>query len=88
MTILRCELLARLIIAENEQNYSRTEVINLFHFIDWVMSLPEELEQEFWQAVQELEEEKSMPYITENLGLKPRPYFDRLSNHLGRLSLI
>ena len=47
-----------------EQNYSRTEVINLFHFIDWVMSLPEELEQEFWQSVQQLEEERSMPYIT------------------------
>ncbi|NJL90082.1 MAG: hypothetical protein HC916_10030 [Coleofasciculaceae cyanobacterium SM2_1_6] len=41
-----------------EQNYSRTEVINLFHFIDWVMSLPEELEQEFWQSVQQLEEER------------------------------
>ncbi len=47
-----------------EQNYSRIEVINLFHFIDWVMSLPQELEQEFWQSVQELEEERSMPYIT------------------------
>ncbi|NJL89453.1 MAG: cytosolic protein [Coleofasciculaceae cyanobacterium SM2_1_6] len=47
-----------------EQNYSRTEVINLFHFIDWVMSLPEELEQEFWQSVQQLEEDRSMPYIT------------------------
>ena len=47
-----------------EQNYSRTEVINLFHFIDWVMSLPEDLEQEFWQSVQQLEEERSMPYIT------------------------
>ncbi|NJL91521.1 MAG: cytosolic protein [Coleofasciculaceae cyanobacterium SM2_1_6] len=55
-----------------EQNYSRTEVINLFHFIDWVMSLSEELEQEFWQSVQQLEEERSMPYITsvERIGLQ------------------
>lgn len=47
-----------------EQSYSRTDVINLFRFIDWVMSLPIELEQEFWQAVQQLEEERRMPYIT------------------------
>ncbi len=47
-----------------EQNYSRIDVINLFQFIDWVMSLPRELEQEFWQEVQQLEEERSMPYIT------------------------
>jgi predicted transposase YdaD len=47
-----------------EQNYSRLEVINLFQFIDWVMTLPEELEQEFWQEIRQLEEERSMPYIT------------------------
>ncbi|OCQ90737.1 cytosolic protein [Oscillatoriales cyanobacterium USR001] len=47
-----------------EQNYSRVDVINLFQFIDWVMSLPEELERSFWQEVQQLEEERSMPYIT------------------------
>lgn len=47
-----------------EQNYTRSEVINLFQFIDWVMSLPQELEEEFWQAVKQLEEERSMPYIT------------------------
>jgi len=57
-----------------EQNYSRTEVINLFHFIDWVMSLPEELEQEFWQAVQELEKERSMPYVTSVQRNRTRSY--------------
>ena len=44
--------------------YSREDVINLFHFIDWVMSLPAELEQEFWQEIQLMEEERRMPYIT------------------------
>jgi len=29
-----------------------------------VMTLPKELEQEFWQEVQQLDEERSMPYIT------------------------
>lgn len=42
----------------------REDVINLFGFIDWVMSLPEELEQEFQQQLQQLEEERRMPYIT------------------------
>lgn len=47
-----------------EQGYLREDVINLFGFIDWVISLPEELEQEFWREVIQLEEEQQMPYIT------------------------
>lgn len=47
-----------------ERRFSREDVINLFQFIDWVMSLPEELEQEFWIEVIHLEEEQRMPYIT------------------------
>jgi len=47
-----------------EKGYGREDVINLFQFIDWVMSLPEELEQQFWREVRNLEEERRMPYIT------------------------
>lgn len=47
-----------------EQGYSREDVLNLFQFIDWLMSLPENLEQEFQQQIQQLEEERRMPYIT------------------------
>ncbi len=47
-----------------EQDYSREDVINLFGFIDWVMSLPDDLEREFWQEIQQLEESRRMPYIT------------------------
>jgi len=43
---------------------SREDVINLFGFIDWVMSLPAALEQEFRQEIQQLEAERRMPYIT------------------------
>ncbi len=55
-----------------EQGYLREDVINLFGFIDWVMSLPEELEQEFWREVRNLEEERRMPYITsvERIGIQ------------------
>ena len=47
-----------------EKGYKRQDVINLFHFIDWVMSLPRELEQDYWREVQQLEEERQMPYIS------------------------
>jgi hypothetical protein len=55
-----------------EQGYEREDVINLFRFIDWVMSLPEELEQDFWREVVQLQEEMRMPYITsiERIGIK------------------
>lgn len=47
-----------------ELGYSSQDIINLFHFIDWLMSLPAELEQEFWQQIQQIEEEKRMRYVT------------------------
>lgn len=55
-----------------ERRFSREDVLNLFQFIDWVMSLPEELEQDFWQEVIHLEEERRMPYITsvERIGIQ------------------
>lgn len=55
-----------------ERQFSREDVLNLFQFIDWVMSLPEELEQDFWQEVIHLEEERRMPYITsvERIGIQ------------------
>ncbi len=55
-----------------EKGYRREDIINLFCFIDWVMSLPEELEQEFWQELRNFQEEQRMPYITsvERIGIK------------------
>ncbi len=47
-----------------EKGYQRQDIINLFRFIDWVMRLPEELENSFWQEVTQYEEENKMPYIT------------------------
>lgn len=47
-----------------EKGYGREDVINLFGFIDWVMSLPAELEQECRQEIQQFEAERRMPYIT------------------------
>nr|NCR51630.1 cytosolic protein [Microcystis aeruginosa S11-01] len=55
-----------------EQGYQREDIINLFKFIDWLMSLPAELEQEFQQELNQYEEEKRMPYITsvERMGME------------------
>ncbi len=47
-----------------QKGYQRLDVINLFRFIDWVMSLPDHLETEFWTQVRQFEEEQRMPYIT------------------------
>ncbi|WP_462271303.1 RpnC/YadD family protein [Desulfobacter sp.] len=47
-----------------ERGYSKTEVINLYSFIDWVLTLPEALEKIFLEDLMMYEKEKNMPYIT------------------------
>jgi len=39
-------------------------VLELFRFIDWVLALPRKMELNFRTALQELQEEKKMPYVT------------------------
>lgn len=38
--------------------------IDLYRFIDWLMRLPEDLEQTCFQEIRAFEEEQRMPYIT------------------------
>lgn len=47
-----------------EQGYSRSDVVELFRLIDWMMTLPQELEQEFRDELRQYQEERQMPYIT------------------------
>jgi hypothetical protein len=47
-----------------ELGYSRAAVIDLFHFIDWVMRLPAHLDAAVWRQIQQLEEDKHVTYIT------------------------
>jgi hypothetical protein len=47
-----------------QRGYSRQEVIDLFRFIEWVMTLPPELEKAFKQDLITYEDEKNMPYIS------------------------
>lgn len=55
-----------------ERGYARQDILNLFRFIDWLMALPQELEQALWQDIQEYEEEKRMTYVTsvERFGIQ------------------
>ncbi|MCB0144899.1 MAG: hypothetical protein KDE50_33765, partial [Caldilineaceae bacterium] len=47
-----------------ERGYQRQDILNLFHFIDWLMYLPPNLEQQLRQEVYEMEAQKLKPYIT------------------------
>jgi len=55
-----------------EKGLNRADVLELFRFIDWVMALPESLEQTFWATIQVYEEERMEKYITsvERIGIK------------------
>jgi Domain of unknown function (DUF4351) len=55
-----------------ELGYSRSDVLNLFKFVDWLMILPEGLKQAFWDELRTYEEERTMPYITsvEQIGIE------------------
>jgi Domain of unknown function (DUF4351) len=54
----------RLIRSLHESSYNKTDVLNLFNFIDWILGLPKVLEAEFWRELQAYEEERKVPYIT------------------------
>ena len=54
----------RLIKRLYELGYSRSEILNLFRFVDWVMILPEGHKRTFWDELKTYEKDRKMPYIT------------------------
>src|SRR5205809_642811 len=54
----------RLIRNLYERGLGREDVRALFRIIDWLMELPKEIEDEIWQEVQAIEQEKQMPFMT------------------------
>lgn len=64
----------KLILAKQlyKQGYNKEEIIGLYKFIDWIMVLPAELEQQFLQTITTYEEEMKMPYISsaERFGIQ------------------
>lgn len=45
-----------------------------YRFIDWVIQLPQGLDEIFWREVAELEEAEQMPYITASICGLPSPH--------------
>lgn len=46
------------------RGYARQDILELFRFIDWVLALPEALEQQLWTEMRQFEEEKRMRYVS------------------------
>ena len=55
-----------------KKGYSQEEVRQLYKFIDWIVTLPMDLEEKFVYEMKETEEEKKMPIVTnaEKIGEK------------------
>lgn len=47
-----------------EKKFRREEVLNLLAFLDWMLTLPFDLEQEFRRDLEQLEDSLGMQYIT------------------------
>lgn len=47
-----------------QQGFEREDVLNLLAFVDWVLTLPSDLEGEFLFEVEQLEAEQRMQYVT------------------------
>jgi hypothetical protein len=61
--------LARLMF---KKGYDKQKIVDIFYFIDWLVTLPDELEELYYKEIQTIEKEEQMPYITtpERIGFK------------------
>ncbi len=50
----------------------RDDILSLYAFIDWVLALPEALEEDYHRCIQEIEEAEHMQYVTtaERIGIQ------------------
>ncbi len=53
----------RLIFSLYRRGFSREQIVNLFRFIEWIMTLPPGLEQQLRQEVYDYEEGQKMPFL-------------------------
>ncbi len=60
----RLEVKLTLTKALYQAGYSKQDILNLFHFIDWMLNLPKEIEQQFALKLDHYEEQQKMRYIT------------------------
>jgi hypothetical protein len=55
-----------------QRGWKAEQIRHLYDFIDWVVDLPEELDDKLWEEMREYEEEINMPYVNsaERYGIK------------------
>ena len=53
------------------RGHPRQDFLELFRFIDWLLELPEGLEDQLWAELKTYEESEKMPYVTsvERIGI-------------------
>lgn len=68
----RREWKLRLVRLMYNRGYAKTDILELFRVIDWIVRLPAILEQEFMRSLEKFEQEQAMPYITsvERMGIE------------------
>lgn len=47
-----------------ERGYEEQDILELYNFLDWMMRLPEDVEQAFQVELEEFEEARKMKYVT------------------------
>jgi len=68
------------------RGYARRDILELLRFIDWLLVLPDEFEQELSEEFERMEKENNMPYVTsfERIGIKKgRESGKKLGKKLG-----
>jgi hypothetical protein len=62
----------RLVRGPYERGLDAEDVRKLFRLIDWLLELPQALEEKFWDEVQAYQQERTMPFITtpERVGFR------------------
>lgn len=65
-----------------EKGLDQEDIRNLYRFIDWVIMLPKDLEDEFWQDYQKIEQEQTMPYVTSGQRIETKRGQRRLISRL------
>ena len=65
---------AKLALAKSlyQRGWGRADILELFRFIDWMLRLPEGLEEQLWSEIQTYETVQHMPYVTsvERIGIR------------------
>lgn len=55
-----------------QRKWTKTKILNLYAFLDWVLTLPEDLETIYTEELKQIEEIAQMPFITgmERMGIR------------------